>query len=197
MIQTSGAIAISDICVELGLDSSTNISLNDGRCRKLCKKEAINTAIGMSDFYGKSNFEYEVVASSRNISNWRGPAADGGTYWSNGGGWIITVNTPSTITIKEVQIYNEDGSLGKLLPVGTAIPATEGTTASVVIPKAFRLSTQTGNQVELIGTGMRRNGSSNRWYLTLPKLAVIDTNGNSYELLNSPNLQLWYQIYGR
>lgn len=60
-LQSSGTIKMSDICVELGLAPTTNISLNDSRCRKLAKKETAGTTISMSDFYGKASFDYEII----------------------------------------------------------------------------------------------------------------------------------------
>ena len=63
-LPSEGTIAISDICTELGLDPSTNISLDDSRCRNLCKVTTPGSEIGMDDFHGKSNFEYKAYVQN-------------------------------------------------------------------------------------------------------------------------------------
>lgn len=195
MLQTSGAIAISDVAVELGLASTANLTLDDSRVRKLAKLETAGTAIGLADLYGKANFQYSVAASpTYSIGTWRGPAADGGTYRAYSGGWIVTVDSPSGIVITQVQLYNADGTAGTLLTVTDGLPGYVSTTANAAYPAAARPSGMGNNQVALIGTGKRANGSYARWYYTIPKAEIIDSNGNRYMLEDYPNLQVWYDI---
>lgn len=58
MLQTSGAISMSDVAVELGLTATANLTLDDSRVRKLAKRETAGSAIGLADLYGKANFDY-------------------------------------------------------------------------------------------------------------------------------------------
>lgn len=53
-LQSSGAISLSDVNVELGRSATASINMNEAAVRTLAGKAS--GAISMSDFYGKSNF---------------------------------------------------------------------------------------------------------------------------------------------
>ena len=110
-LPTTGQISISDICVELGLAPTTNISLNDSRFRKLAKKETDGSTISMSDFHGKSNFAYK--AYNQNLfANFAPPGQyhpHGPTTW-----WVKGFRIESldqSIVLRRMVGYNSSGAV--------------------------------------------------------------------------------------
>lgn len=185
MLQTNGQIAISDICVELGLAPTTNISLNDGRCRKLAKKEVANSTISMSDFYGKANFEYTIKRDAFAVYIWSKKYKV--YYRIAARGYKITANTPSDIVIASAKVYNSSGALELTLPVqkaasGRTIPAEYKETKFAV-----QLDGKHGpNEVTISVGGEQTYYTSNTY--TFHKIALVDSNGNEYALENHRDL---------
>jgi hypothetical protein len=82
-LQSSGAISISDINVELGLASGTNSSLNDARLRGLARVSS--GAISLNNFYGKNR----IYSATNLISD---PSVENGTNWTFSGSSRSTAN---------------------------------------------------------------------------------------------------------
>lgn len=110
-LQSSGAISINNINVELGLSGTATGSLNDAAFRTLAGVPS--GAISMSNFYGKSNrvaLSYTFTASTANAS--LNVAAIGG-YIAGKSDITITVNT-------SVYLYSTStGTPGLTLTGGT------------------------------------------------------------------------------
>ena len=107
MLQTSGAITMSDVAVELGLPATANLTLDDSRVRKLAKREPAGSAIGLADLYGKSNLEYEIHLWRL---LWRSYSSPGGPKWEYLYGLKFIVNTPPGVIITGLAAYNSDGT---------------------------------------------------------------------------------------
>ena len=110
-LQVDGAISMSDICVELGLDPSTNMNLNDSRCRKLCKKEGDGTTIGMGDAYGKSNFAYKAYVQNL-LANFSPPGQfhpyGPATWWIKG---FRIESLDQSIVLRRMVGYDSSGAV--------------------------------------------------------------------------------------
>ena len=107
MLQTSGAISMSDVAVELGLAATANLTLDDSRVRKLAKRETAGSAIGLADLYGKANLEYEIHLWRL---LWRSTSSPGGTKWDYLYGLKFIVNTPPGVILTGLAAYNSDGT---------------------------------------------------------------------------------------
>lgn len=102
-IQSSGAVSISDINVELGRAANTTASLGDSDIRTLLARGSGN--IGLGHAYGKSNvFDYIMSSSTTNV-NARSTAIAAG--WNGSSALTFTINsgveisstTPSTAAL--------------------------------------------------------------------------------------------------
>ena len=107
MLQTSGAISMSDVAVELGLAATANLTLDDSRVRKLAKRETAGSAIGLADLYGKANLEYEIHLWRL---LWRSTSSPGGTKWDYLYRLKFIVNTPPGVILTGLAAYNSDGT---------------------------------------------------------------------------------------
>lgn len=186
-LQSSGAISVSDICVELGLAPTTNISLNDSRCRKLAQKETAGSAIGMSDFYGKSAFDYEIGIAKGGVQFLPpGPAGTNQPWPGFGVSDCVYIKslTPG-IYLQGVTGYNADGSV---LFNDTRNAAKYGNWSvgsydEVAFPgKSDSFSPEQKGQIYVFYyTGAKAN-------VNIYQLVVTDTNGNKYELYKHRNI---------
>jgi hypothetical protein len=122
-LQSSGAISIGNINVELGVASTTPRQIGDGQCRGLAG--VASGAISMSNFYGKSALTFS-------------PAA-GGTYSDSETDVTASVTLTSSIAVTWTWTRTS-GTLGSSSPVSgssaTSITfslaaATTGATRSV------------------------------------------------------------------
>lgn len=185
-LQSSGVIAVSDICVELGLAPTTNISLDDSRCRKLAQKETAGSTIGMGDFYGRANFDYEIGITKGGVQ-FIPPGAQGQPYPAFGMSTCLYIKSLSPgIYIQGVTGYNADGSVlfddtrnasksGNWSVGGYAEPMYLGQTDS-----------HSPEQKGLIWVFHFTPGQ--KVNVNIYRLVVTDTNGNEYELSKHRNI---------
>lgn len=184
-LPTTGQISISDICVELGLAPTTNISLNDSRFRKLAKKETDGSTISMSDFHGKSNFDYEI-GITKGAVEFLPPGSLGQPYPAFGLSTCVYIKSLSPgIYIQGVTGYNADGSV---LFDDTRKAAKSGNwcvgdpAEPVYLGSSDSLSPEQKKQIYVFHfTGSKVN-------VNIYRLVVTDTNGNKYELSKHRNI---------
>jgi len=81
-LQSSGPISLNNVNVELGLAGTTNISMNQTSLRVLFKKTTDQSAISMSDGYGKSRMPSTIQVLV--VAGGGGSGAGGG-----GGGGVL------------------------------------------------------------------------------------------------------------
>ena len=196
-LPTTGQISISDICVELGLAPTTNISLNDSRFRKLAKKETDGSTISMSDFHGKSNFEYSIYTgswASSKSSNWQ---QDNPTTYSRYLRVVVTTEN-SGIQLKEAFAYDQNGAVIAHFPMTTTPTASpyQNYFAHARVGGITPYSGSGGGQptYSTVGTNapyeagillLIRQVFTN---ITLHRIEVVDVNGNVYDLVNHRNI---------
>lgn len=107
-IQSSGAVSISDINVELGRAANTTASLGDSDIRGLLERGSGN--IGLGHAYGKSNvFDYIMSSSSTNV-NARSAAIAAG--WNGTSALTFTINSgvEASSTTPSTAAFTVDGS---------------------------------------------------------------------------------------
>lgn len=181
MLQTSGAISISDVAVELGLAASTNLTLDDSRVRKLAKKEAAGTAIGLGDLYGKSNFQYTVTQmASGGVTSWI--ASQGTGWYSYHLGYDIDINTPSGIIVTGCKFYDINNALisSHTMPADGQAAYDPSKSSLYIVPKKVN-GTRVNNAL-WIGYYNNSSGMGTYSHTTISRIEVIDSNGNVYEL---------------
>lgn len=196
-LPTTGQISISDICVELGLAPTTNINLNDVRYRKLARKETDVSTISMSDFYGKSNFQYSIYtgswASSRS-NNWQN---DFPTTYSRYIRVVVTTEN-SSIQLKEAFAYDVNGAIIAHFPM-TTTPTDSPYQYYFAHARTGGISPYSGNgggqaTYSTVGTNtpyeagillLIRHVVSG---VTFHRIEVVDVNSNVYDLVNHRNI---------
>lgn len=185
-LQSSGAIAVSDICVELGLAPTTNISLDDSRCRKLAQKEAAGSTIGMSDFHGKSNFDYEISTVKGGVE-FLPPGSQNQPFPAFGLSTCVYIEslTPG-VYLQGVTGYNADGSVlfddtrnaAKYGNWSVGAPA-----EPVYLGSSDSLSPEQKGKIHVFHYIPGKKVDVNIY-----RLVVTDTNGNKYELSKHRNI---------
>jgi hypothetical protein len=88
-LQTSGAISLNNVNVELGRSGTASINMNETAVRTLAGKAS--GAISMSDFYGKSN---ETITLSGVAISSTGGGSQTATYTLESDGDIVRFTTP-------------------------------------------------------------------------------------------------------
>lgn len=107
-IQSSGAISISDINVELGRAANTTASLGDSDIRTFL--EVSSGAISLSDAYGASNvFDYVMSSSATNV-NARSTAIAAGWNGTSVLNFTINSGVEASSTTPSTAAFTVDGS---------------------------------------------------------------------------------------
>lgn len=196
MLQTIGAISMSDVAVELGLAATANLSLDDSRVRKLAKRETAGSAIGLADLYGKANFEYTVGTKSMyiNTSYLGGPLERREYVWSKG----IQVNILTPTPAKFVRVNGYDQANNQIFSQGMSISA-----GGYIVSNSYHGddsdgngkmdSTSINNPGNQIFVGHYITSGNNAVQYPVYKLCVVDDAGKEYELANHRN----FTIVGR
>lgn len=185
-LPTTGQISISDICVELGLAPTTNISLNDIRFRKLAKKETDGSTISMSDFHGKSNFDYEI-GITKGAVEFLPPQSNNLPYPAFGLSTCVYIKslTPG-VYLQGVTGYNANGSVlfDDTRNAAKSGSWSVGAPAEPVYPgSSDGLSPEQKGQIFVFHYIAGRKVNVNIY-----RLVVRDTNGNEYELSKHRNI---------
>jgi hypothetical protein len=119
-LPASGALAISQISVELGRASTATTNLNESAVRSLAG--VASGAISISNFYGKSSGFALTIASNTNNYNLRSAAV--------AAGWPGSTDTAITVTLNP-GVYVGSGSTGSYaFDVGSPWPA--GSTVTLI-----------------------------------------------------------------
>ncbi len=119
-LPASGALAISQISVELGRASTATTNLNEAAVRSLAG--VASGSISISNFYGKSSGFALTIASNTNNYNLRSAALTAG--------WPGSTDTAITVTLNP-GVYVGSGSTGSYaFDVGSPWPA--GSTVTLV-----------------------------------------------------------------
>lgn len=188
MLQTSGAIAMSDVAVELGLASTANLTLDDSRVRKLAKRETAGSAIGLADLYGKANLEYEIHLWRL---LWRSYSSPGGSKWEYLFGLKFIVNTPPGVILTGLAAYNSDGTT--LFDQ----PLTGGGNYGWKITDDVAYVKGAGGYVWPTAASSVNNPTNYLWLFdmnssrplrTYHRFVLTDSNGNKYSLDNHRNI---------
>lgn len=174
MLQTSGAIAMSDVAVELGLASTANLTLDDSRVRKLAKLETAGSAIGLADLYGKANLKYTIMQSAQSLgSTWIGSQGSG--WYSYGLCYDFTIDTPEGTVVNKARLYDSSNALISELSIVT----TYSNLSNALL--LMRPSGAADNTVRILYPYL-----SNDYYLhtytALYRVELIDSNDNVYGL---------------
>lgn len=188
-LQTSGQIAMSDICVELGLDPTTNIGLDDSRCRKLAEKETANSQIGMGDFYGKSNFEYKLFRTV-GAMEFIPPNSQTNVHWPAFGmaKSALRIEAMEGFLAYGVNGYKSDGSLLFSAKRGAPNGAWHvGDANAGASPSAVAT---VDNKIYIIYKNY------NKGSLTIHRLEVVEQGGSVYELGRHRDILLEYGANG-
>ena len=182
MLQTSGAISMSDVAVELGLTATANLTLDDSRVRKLAKREPAGSVIGLADLYGKSNLEYEIHLWRL---LWRSTSSPGGTKWDYLYGLKFIVNTPPGVILTGLAAYNSDGA------TLFAQPLTGGDNYGWKITDDVAYVKGAGGYVFPTAANSVNNPTNYLWLFdmntsrpnrTYHRFVLTDSNGNKYSL---------------
>lgn len=121
-LQSSGAISIGNISVELGQASTTTHSLNDASFRSLAGVPS--GAISMSNFYGKSNAFIFNSTISANTTNYNIKSA------AIAAGWDQVKPLKATVTVNSgIYVYASTTAVYGM-QTGSTFPA--GTTLAVI-----------------------------------------------------------------
>ena len=182
MLQTSGAISMSDVAVELGLAATANLTLDDSRVRKLAKRETAGSAIGLADLYGKANLEYEIHLWRL---LWRSTSRLSGTKWEYLYGLKFIVNTPPGVILTGLAAYNSDGTT--LFDQ----PLTGGDNYGWKITDDVAYDKGAGEYVWPTAASSVKNPTNYLWLFdmntsrpsrTYHRFVLTDSNGNKYSL---------------
>ena len=110
-LQSSGAISLDDIHVELGATSCTQVSLNDTDVRDLISSTA-GTEVSLSDFYGASARTQISLVISSNTNNYNIYSSRGGTYTAGTSDVTVTINSGVTVGSTSTGAYAMDTGSG-------------------------------------------------------------------------------------
>jgi hypothetical protein len=153
-LPASGALAISQISVELGRASTATTNLNEAAVRSLAG--VASGSISISNFYGKSSGFALTIASNTNNYNLRSAAV--------AAGWPGTTDTSVTVTLNP-GVYVGSGSTGSYaFDVGSPWPA--GSTVTLV------------NQGTVVGRG-GNGGAGGRGFPGQAPTSQITTTGSA------------------
>jgi hypothetical protein len=172
-LPASGALAISQISVELGRASTATTNLNESAVRTLAG--VASGAISISNFYGKSSGFALTIASNTNNYNLRSAAV--------AAGWPGSTDTAITVTLNP-GVYVGSGSTGSYaFDVGTPWPA--GSTVTLINQgtvvgrggnggtggKGYAIGQQ------LVGTQITTAGSAGGGGLVTTRATTVTNNG--------------------
>ena len=115
-LQSSGAISLDDMHVELGESSGTTVSINDSDVRGLIDK-ADGASMSFNEWYGASNIGYV--------------AASGGTETTSGNYKFHTFNTSGTLTFNSAAFNGPSNVVDYLVVAGGGSGGTSSVEATV------------------------------------------------------------------
>ena len=111
MLQTSGAISMSDVAVELGLAPTTTLTFDDSSVRKLAQLNTAGSAIALADLYGKANFDYTVIIGAYLISYYPVGVLSPNSPVIDMGGCVWCTSTNTADDFNGMTCYNSSGDV--------------------------------------------------------------------------------------
>lgn len=196
MLQKSGAIAMSDVAVELGLAPTANLSIDDGRVRGLAKKITPSTMISLSDLYGKTRLSYNVYQQVCPYYAWTNFSL-GDPHFIYTKSFKIVITEPAGVVIKSVIGYDANNQvifnmgygyssthrafnvLTKHIGAGGGVYLQLIDASSVGTPTNYAIVSRTYIASQTLGE-----------VFTIHRIEVIDINDNVYPLDNHRNLSI-------